>query len=423
MKTSDAPMGNMSTEGNGDSNPPRILLIGNQVPVQPRGGAGLRLAQLLYALGEVAEVRFWGVGEQGDLHSELPENVRVHGFRSWKPLSAPNKLGAALRFGLFNPLHDPYASYLHRSAWSRDLKRTLAKFRPNLVVFSEPWLARYLPIVRKAGVPIIHDMHNYEARLRAEAIRSRRGLPRLVERWRAGRIVQYERRLIEASIAVWACGAMDQAAIQEDFPDVVAHNVPNSIHVDGFHGLSRAALPSKRSIGYVSTFNYAPNVRAAERIVHEILPRLRQTDPDAEAWLVGKHPPKWLQEMDGQDGVHVTGPVDDLQEFIAKIRTMVVPLETGGGTRLKVLEAFAAGRPVVSTRKGAEGIAATQGVHILFAEADEEIATAVQRLWKEAELEQSLRANALQLARSEYSWEDTTRRVKDSLQKLGFSDF
>jgi glycosyltransferase involved in cell wall biosynthesis len=114
----------------------------------------------------------------------------------------------------------------------------------------------------------------------------------------------------------------------------------------------------------------------------------------------------------------VTGPVPDIRPYLAAASIMVVPLFQGSGTRFKILEAFAAQVPVVSTAQGAEGLHTTEGTHLLIAESAEEFVASIQRLWVDESLAKMLTANGLELVKQHYCWKETTLQIKKAINEL-----
>jgi glycosyltransferase involved in cell wall biosynthesis len=110
--------------------------------------------------------------------------------------------------------------------------------------------------------------------------------------------------------------------------------------------------------------------------------------------------------------------VPDVVPFLAAATVMAVPLRQGGGTRLKILEGFAANVPVVSTRKGAEGLEVEDGTHLLFAETAGEFVDAIRLIWTEARLAKSLAANGFDLVTRAYSWDVSSRRIAQAVDTL-----
>src|SRR5262249_33155974 len=134
-----------------------------------------------------------------------------------------------------------------------------------------------------------------------------------------------------------------------------------------------AELPTGRPVNppvvlFVGALAWGPNVSAAVFLAEQAFPKIRAARPDAMLLLVGKDPAPAVKALGRLPGVEVTGGVPSVRPYLAKASLLAVPLDSGGGTRLKILEAFAAGLPVVSTGVGAEGIAVIDGGDIVRAE-------------------------------------------------------
>jgi len=139
--------------------------------------------------------------------------------------------------------------------------------------------------------------------------------------------------------------------------------------------LVRAERRDPGALVYPARFDFWRNEEAARLLLDDVLPHV----PDATLTLVGMSPPEWLRER-ASEQVHVTGPVPDIRPYLAAAAVMPVPLMAGAGTRLKVLEAFAVGLPVVSTAKGVEGLALQPGEHYVQAETAPEFVAALEQL-------------------------------------------
>jgi glycosyltransferase involved in cell wall biosynthesis len=155
---------------------------------------------------------------------------------------------------------------------------------------------------------------------------------------------------------------------------------------------------------FVGTFGYFPNADAARFLCDAVLPALRRlTDREIRIDLVGAGDTTALFQLAERPGVRLHGFVDDLAPLYATADVAVVPLRAGGGTRIKILEAFAHGVPVVTTRLGAEGIAAADGEHLLIADGAEAFARACLRVKERPELAAALSVRATALLAARYS--------------------
>lgn len=161
---------------------------------------------------------------------------------------------------------------------------------------------------------------------------------------------------------------------------------------------------SSPNIVFVGNMAYKPNVDAMTYFCSEILPRIRAEVPQGEMWIVGKDPSPEVKRLDG-NGVHVTGRVDDVRPYYGRSTVCVVPLRAGGGTRLKILESMALGRPVVSTSIGCEGLEVADGEQIYIADHPEAFANATLRLLRDEALRQRISSKARELVVSCYDWD------------------
>jgi polysaccharide biosynthesis protein PslH len=149
---------------------------------------------------------------------------------------------------------------------------------------------------------------------------------------------------------------------------------------------------------------HEPNVDAAVRLARDVFPRLRDAFPDLVLELVGHAVPREVRALAGP-GVRVHGDVPDVTPYLERAAVFVAPIRLGGGTRVKVLEALAAGKAVVVTQRAAEGISATPGEHLLLAETDEDLAAAVAELLRNPARRAEIGEAAYSWARENVSWD------------------
>ena len=163
------------------------------------------------------------------------------------------------------------------------------------------------------------------------------------------------------------------------------------------------------SILFAGYYRHAPNAEAARWLAREIFPAVRRDHPSAELVLVGEDPPADLKRP-ADDGIVTTGAVPDITEFLDRAAVVAAPIRTGGGVRVKVLEALGAGKAVVATRLAAEGIAAPPGKAILLADSVEELASCISLLLSEERRRRGLAEAGYEWARRELRPEATAER-------------
>jgi len=164
---------------------------------------------------------------------------------------------------------------------------------------------------------------------------------------------------------------------------------------------------------------YPPNDEAACFAARDVLPLVRERHPTAELWVVGRVTSgSKMSKLGGLPGVRVLGRVDDVSAVLADVDLLLVTVRYGGGTRIKILEAWANGRPVISTVVGAEGLELIDGVHALLADDAPGLAAACVRVLEDGQLARRLTEAGGALQRAQYTWEVTRVRVGEIIGDL-----
>jgi glycosyltransferase involved in cell wall biosynthesis len=150
--------------------------------------------------------------------------------------------------------------------------------------------------------------------------------------------------------------------------------------------------------------DFRPNVDAVLWFARQVLPRVREQAPDARFLIVGQRPHRRLDELRADPAITLTGRVDDVRPYIARAAAYVAPLRIGGGTRLKLLEAMAMGKAIVSTRLGAEGYPVSDRQQLMLTDAPDEFAAAVVDLLREPRRREALGQTARAFVEQKYDW-------------------
>jgi glycosyltransferase involved in cell wall biosynthesis len=165
--------------------------------------------------------------------------------------------------------------------------------------------------------------------------------------------------------------------------------------------------------------DWLPNDDAITYFCKEILPLIWERNGKIKLYVVGKSPSQAVKELAAKDNrVIVTGRVDDVRPYIVKSKVFVVPLRVGGGTRLKILEAMAMGKAIVSTTIGAEGIAYSQDENILLADSPEECANKTVNAISDSSRIQTLGEKGRELVLESYDWRVVGRQLRHFYKKV-----
>lgn len=197
--------------------------------------------------------------------------------------------------------------------------------------------------------------------------------------------------------------------LQSANPNLTVSVIENGVDTELYQPLTEA--PDGNALLYVGTMRYHPNVDAILHFCNIILPLVQREVPDAKLIAVGRDPTLEIRELAARGNVVVTGHVPNVIPYYDQSRVSIVPLRAGGGTRLKILESMALGRPVVSTSLGCEGLSVADWENIMIADTPSEFAERVVRLLTDRELRDRIASNARHLVETHYDWSAISRKL------------
>lgn len=407
----------------------RTLFITGYTPYPPIGGAPLRNWQNISLMMKFGSVAIFSISHQIDEkhHSEYPPGVALWSHHQVKHTPRKRSFWQKVEWWLQPRKHFTTDS-LYTDTISQELDQVLTEFQPNLIIFAEIGLYSYLTIVKNRECCLILDNHNVEASLFLDNQSSSINVKsKLLAKILFNKIKSIERDFICKVNQVWMCSEADSRLLNKMYGQHShIHVIPNGIDVAYYDcvRLGDCSLPSELkqiplTLFFAGTFSYLPNQVAAQLLIEQIFPQLQGVYPECRLILAGKSPTATMLEAAKQNpGIIVTGLVEDMRPYMLISSVVIVPLLQGGGTRLKILEAFAAGRPVVSTTKGAEGLKVQDGKHLLIRNSIEELVAGVHKLWSAPCFAEALADNAYELVKTEYSWESVGKRIDKSVLEL-----
>jgi len=261
-------------------------------------------------------------------------------------------------------------------------------------------LVAYLPSLVQGNVVLAH--HNVESQLLARRAETEAGLRRAYLREQA-RLLEREERRWAPRVAINAVvSPEDGQTLQKIAPGAAQILVvPNGVD-------SSAFLPSdeepQREIVFVGGYTWFPNKDGMAFFATDVLPRIRARAPDVPVTWVGRAPERVREEY-ASLGVRLTGYVDDIRPYVSRAACFIVPLRVGGGTRLKILDAWSMGKAVVSTSAGCEGLVARTEENMLIADEPDAFASAVLRVLDDAELRRRLGKAGRRVVETHYDWD------------------
>lgn len=230
--------------------------------------------------------------------------------------------------------------------------------------------------------------------------------------------LNYEREVSHRFDLVIAVSQEDAEMFRKDYGIANVIDVPTGVDIDYFRPRNDGQV-RPNSLVFTGSMDWLPNEDAMQYFTKEILPLVRKRIPEVVVTIVGRNPYPSLVELSERDkGVIVTGRVDDVRPYIDNASVFIVPLRIGGGTRLKIYEAMAMERAVVSTSIGAEGLPVTPGKEILIADTPEEFAESVIGLLGNRETAQELGRTAATRVRNEFGWEQVAKTFATACENV-----
>lgn len=311
--------------------------------------------------------------------------------------------------GLVGPWPLPVLNY-----WSNEMEAAIRRAidaRPcDLVHLDSIHMIRAESIAGSSRC--VYNWHNIESEVLARYARVERNLAKAGYARRTARKMQsLERSILHSAFGHLVCSGRERDQLRRIAPGARIEVIENGVDTTSF----TPANGPGTSLVFVGTMDYFPNVEAAVSFARTVWPALRRQFPNLTLAIVGANPVPEVRALAEVEGVTVTGTVPDVRPYYRDALAAIVPLRTGGGTRLKILEAMAAGVPVISSTLGAEGLAVSPDADILIAEPDrpEEWIRFVSALSDSPELRARIVSAGRELAVSRYDWEVVGRRLSD----------
>jgi len=281
-----------------------------------------------------------------------------------------------------------------------------ARNRFDLVHLDSSHMVEYVPLIEtlwQSPVRAVYDWHNIESELMRRFAANVSSFPkRVYANLTAKRLVRLEKRILGTGFGHVVCSPREKEKLLAIAPAARITVIENGVDTERFAPADEA-VPRQRLV-YVGAMDFHANIDAACWFARRAWPAIHQRFPDWRLTLIGSNPVPAVRELAREPNVEVTGTVPDVVPYYRDAVAAIVPLRTGGGTRLKILEAMAAGVPVVSSRQGAEGLAVSTGQDIEVLDDDSGWLPALTAIATEPGLWNARSLAGLALVRAHYDW-------------------
>lgn len=397
----------------------KVLFLSQIVPYPPHGGVLQRGYNIIRELGREAAVHLLAFVHPDVLPNDaVLEESRlalqkhcgaVEYFSLWPKASSAHRV-AGLAAAALSPL--PFSVLAHHSrAFRRRVAELVATEDFDVIHVDTIALAQFLD--HRWSIPTVLTHHNIESQLMERRAGAETGwMARSYLRRETHKLLAYEAEvsgIFDINVFV---SKTDEQTLVERVPGLQTAIVPNGVDIEYFTPNQGKGLPA---LIYTGGMNMFANRDAVMYFLNEIWPLIRAQVPDVRFFAVGQDPPKELLDVGARDAhVVVTGYVNDVRPFVWDAAVYVVPLRVGGGTRLKVLDAMAMGKAMVSTSIGCEGLDVRPDEHLVVADSPAQFAEEVVRLLRNPHRRDVLSGAARALVERRYSWRTIGGQLMDA---------
>ncbi|MBZ5574934.1 MAG: glycosyltransferase family 4 protein [Acidobacteriia bacterium] len=380
---------------------PRALFLTPESPFPLAGGGALRSASLLYYLAARYDVDVIVFRQPGapdpalQFPAGLVRRVSVIPLPAHRRGVVPRGLRNAIRLvRRVPPLLDRF------SGFDTFLETAIHGQSYAVAVIEHFWCAPYWQQVAPVCGCTVMDLHNVESVLHARCAAVETGFVSFAHRRFEKAALALEQLWLPRFSRILTASEPDAALARARAPQASVTVYPNAIPLPPLPSATR-----QQAVIFSGNLGYHPNISAVRFFRQQVWPLLRDRWPALVWRLVGKNPEAVRQWTSGDERIEVRGPVDDAVQELSHAQIAVAPILAGSGTRLKILEAWAAALPVVSTRLGAEGLPVEDGRHLLLADSGSEFAAAVTKLLDSPQLREKLGRAGRQLVERQFTWE------------------
>jgi glycosyltransferase involved in cell wall biosynthesis len=387
----------------------KVLVLDEEIPFPLDSGKRIRTWNLLKRLAKSHSVHLlcYGLSNDASCAALRAEGVVLHLVDPPKALTG---LALYIRLLANLPSRYPFSVTKHYSPRFQSALDDLLKNEDWDLVQCE-WTP-YARFLSKVNDPTLITTHNVESQIwRRRAENSGGLIERVFFRLQEWKMARFERRCLRKARAVTAVTEADARTMKSWGVDRVTV-VPNCVD-HKFYGWAEWR-ENRNEILSIASLDWFANADAVDYFAQKILPLIQAEKPDTVFRVVGRRPPDWLKaKLSELPGVEFVGEVEDVRPHLERASVVVVPLRIGGGSRLKILEALAAGKAVVSTSIGAEGLDLESGQQLLTADTPDDFARQVSKLLRSPQERRELGSRGRDLVVQRFGWDGIAKGLED----------
>jgi glycosyltransferase involved in cell wall biosynthesis len=394
-----------------------VVVVDEELPYPLTSGKRLRTFHLLTRLAHRHDITYIAHGNPDPRERELArralEERKIEVISVDRKVPAKSGIGfyARLAANLASPL--PYSVTSHRS---NEIVQAVLNHahRHTVDIWHAEWTPYFEALRYLSGARRVVCAHNVESMIWQRYVQTEANL---VKRWyikkQCRKFRRYEAQVFAQADCAIAVTDLDAHTIVNQLSGRCVAVVENGVDVEFFQPSGQVRHPNQ--ILFVGSLDWRPNLDAVRLLLDLIFPEVLRQEPQARLVVVGRHPPSWLQrKVDKTANAILCANVLDVRPYLNTCGTMAVPLRIGGGSRLKILEALAAGLPVVSTRVGAEGLNLMANHDLQIVDTPQEMAAALVAALRDPQSAQHRAFHGRQHVIKNYDWSAIAPRLEQA---------
>lgn len=403
----------------------KILWLSHMIPYPPKGGNLQRSYNLIRELSKYHEITIIAFNQSKILDSqEKIDSATVH-FSTFckvkQVFEIPSESGFFSRLVLLIKALLPWRTYTVSWLESEEFKKfiddTMQETQFDLLYADTISLAQY--IAHKKDVKKVLNHHNIESQMLLRRVGNEKNwLKKLYFQWEGIKLENYERATCKNFDLNVTCSEIDTARLLKIAGKLNVESVPNGVDLDYFIPVKGIDIKPK-SLVFAGGLTWYPNLDAMTFFLKNVWPSLSQQISGISMTVIGRSPPQWMINLQEQySNLHITGFVDDVRPYLTEAEIYVCPIKDGGGTKLKILDALAMGKPLIADPIACEGINVENEKNVLFASTADEYIRSIKTLLLDNESKTQMSLQSKKLIIEQYSFVSIGKDLANHFERI-----
>lgn len=402
----------------------KILWISHILPYPPRGGVTQRSYHLIREVAEENEVFLFALNQKAWLPTEEGVARARTEFQRFCTLveifDIPSDGSKWERYNLAMTSLLSKNSYTANWTYSKEMHRRIRAFiadqKIDAIHCDTIGLGEYVKDIR--GIPMALNHHNVESHMMLRRAEKETNFFKKIYFFIEGKKLRnYEKKICPLFNKNLVVSELDKIRFSSFIPHVYVDTIPNGVDANFF--TARNCKVERHNLVFAARLNAYPNEDAVVWFLKEMWPLLKKRVPDISLTIAGRNPTARIKKEVGLDpAIRMTGYVDDIRPFIEKAEVYICPIRDGGGTKLKLLDAMAMGKAIVTTAVGAEGLNLEDGEHALFANDPGAFISCIIKIFENRDLRIQLGNKSRDLVAKSYTWEIIGKKLNETYRKM-----